>query len=55
MEEGVTGRAAVTEAVVTAAAEEDEALERSPRAGIPPNDKYTITDIYMNSTMELSK
>ena len=43
MEERVTGRAAVTEAVVTAAAEEDEALERSPRAGIPLNDKHIIT------------
>ena len=43
MEEGVIGRAAVTEAVVTAAAEEDEVLERSPRAGIPLNDKHIIT------------
>jgi hypothetical protein len=36
VEDGVTGRAAVTEeAVVTVAAEEEEELERSPRAGIP--------------------
>ena len=39
MEDGV---AAVTEAVVTAAAEEDEALEHSPRTGIPLNDKHII-------------
>ena len=43
------GVAAVTEAVVTvAAAEEDEVLERSPRAGIPLNDKYTIADVYVH-------
>ena len=43
------GVAAVTEAVVTvAAAEEDEALERSPRAGIPLNDKHTIADVYVH-------
>ena len=42
------GVAAVTEAVVTVAAEEDEALERSPRAGIPLNDKHTIADVYVH-------
>ena len=47
MEDGV---AAVTEAVVTVtAAEEDEALERSPRPGIPLNDKHTIADVYRKS------